>query len=323
MRILVTGAAGFIGSHLCDFLLSAGETVVGLDNFDPHYPRKVKEKNLSSAILNPHFTLAEEDITDMDAMEQLFNQHRPQGVVHLAAQVGSRQSLHNPLPYYRVNIEGTHIVFNCCRQDKIRHLVMASTSTVYQDHPAGLLSEESSEVCPKTPYAISKLANEHMGKILSKESGIPVTVLRIFSTYGPRQRPDLAIHTFFRQIYRGKPIRAFAPEGSVRDYIYIQDCVRAIYAALKTPNGYRTINVGSGQGTSLPSLLELIFEVTGMKVAINKASGLNGELRGGVAAISRARNMLSFVPQFDLKQGITEFFHWYNVQDRASGVNNV
>jgi UDP-glucuronate 4-epimerase len=174
-----------------------------------------------------------------------------------------------------------------------------------------------------TPYAISKLTNESMGRLVAEGSTIPITVLRIFSTYGPRQRPDLAIHTFFRDMYQGKPINAFAPEGAVRDYIYIKDCVRAIYAAIQTPNRFRTINVASGQGTSLTSLLKTISEISGIRGAINQTPSLGCELRGGVAAISRAQNMLSFSPQYDLKQGITEFYHWFRQQVDESGANIV
>ncbi len=311
MKIIVTGAAGFIGSNVCDYLLKNNEHVIGIDNFTNNYDTQIKENNIAEARINKNFKFYQADITDQNKIERIFMEEAADAVIHLAATVGSRRSMFNPIKYYGINIIGTQNIIDACISSSISNIVMTSSSTIYKDTKDGVYIEGISKEEPKTPYGVTKFMNEYMAKVSCSSHNLNITMLRVFNCYGPRQRPELAIHKFVELIFNGKPIDIFNEDKSVRDYVFVYDCASAILRAIKTSSGYRLFNVGSGRGISLPVLVETISDVVGKKAVINKVPRPVGDNKGGVADITKAKQLLGFEPEYGLKKGIKNFYDWF------------
>ena len=314
MRVLVTGAAGFIGSHLSERLVARGDDVVGLDNFDPFYPRAVKERNLAQLVPSPRFTLVSGDLRTPADLERALAAARPDAVVHLAALAGVRPSLADPVRYNDVNVLGTVRVTEAARAHGVRRIVFASSSSVY-----GLDSEppfKESDPClhPVSPYASTKRAGE-LGLFTAHHLyGLDVTCLRFFTVYGPRQRPDLAIHKFASLILAGQPIELFGDGATSRDYTWVDDIIDGVVAAIDQQGSgapaFRIYNLGGSRTTSLLRLVELLSDAIGRKPEIEWKAEQPGDMKRTLADVSLANKELGYAPRVPIEEGIARFVAW-------------
>lgn len=311
-RVLVTGAAGFIGSHVCEALLAQGDEVVGVDNFDPFYPRPVKERNLETVRRAAGFSFLEADIArqalPLDGISVIF---------HLAARPGVRPSLEDPASYSETNITGTVRVFEAARRAGIRRVVFGSSSSVYGNATPAPFAEDAPAAWPISPYAASKRAGELMAQAFAHLYGMQIACLRFFTVYGPRQRPDLAIHRFTDLIARGQPVRMHGDGSSERDYTYITDCVDGVLAAAEWTARPRfggvaePINIGGGARVRLDRLIEVIGRTLGREVKIERHPDQPGDVRLTDADLHRAGRELGFRPKVGIEEGIRQFVRWY------------
>ena len=310
--ILVTGAAGFIGSHLVDALLSRGESVVGFDNFDPYYPAAVKQSNLAQARQNSRFALVEGDLRDRASLERLFAEHDISRVAHLAAKAGVRPSIANPVAYVEHNLTGTTTLLEVAavHSERLKQFVFASSSSVYGDTTDVPFREDAPTDQPASPYAATKKAGELICFTYHHLTGIPVTCLRFFTVYGPRQRPDLAIHKFARLILAGKPLPLYGDGSTSRDYTFVEDTIAGVIAALDRPQGYRIYNLGRGEPISLLDLVRHIETAFDCKAQIDWQPLQAGDVTITYADISRARADLGYDPQTSFAEGIQRFAAW-------------
>lgn len=309
-KVLVTGAAGFIGSHLTDTLLGRGDTVIGLDEFNDYYAPAVKRGNLAGALAHPQFTLVEADICDEAALRAVFEQHRPEVVVHLAARAGVRPSLQDPNLYHRVNVIGGQHILDACRDFAVQNLVFASSSSVYGGSKAVPFKETDPVMRPVSPYAATKRMNELQAHVYSHIYGLNVTMLRFFTVYGPRQRPDMAIHKFTRGILAGKPLPFFGDGGTQRDYTYIDDIIDGVVRSVDRPFRYEIFNLGESHTTSLSELVALIEKHTGRQAVLDRQPMQPGDVEITYADVAHAREMLGYCPRFTMDEGIARFVHW-------------
>lgn len=314
--ILLTGAAGFIGSHVAERLLSRGDTVVGLDNFDPFYPRAVKARNLSGVEAHPRFRLVEADIRDADAVLSTFAEHRPDRVIHLAAKAGVRPSLENPRSYVETNLQGTVNLLLACQRFPAAHFVFASSSSVYGDASKVPFAESDRTDEPASPYAATKKAGELLCFTYHRLLGMPVACLRFFTVFGPRQRPDLAINKFVRLIEAGEPVPFFGDGTTSRDYTYVDDTVDGVLAALDRPDGYQIYNLGRSNPVSLREMVETIERVVGKPALIDRQPDQPGDVRTTYADSSRAREQLGYEPKVSFEEGIRRFVEWWRDTQR-------
>jgi UDP-glucuronate 4-epimerase len=309
--ILVTGAAGFIGSHLCDTLLSRGDRVVGIDNFNDYYDPAIKEGNVADASRHEQFQLHRTDIRDRDAVARIVSESAPDSVVHLAAQAGVRPSLENPNLYHEVNVIGTQNMLDACRDANVPHAVFASSSSVYgsiRDVPFRESMDVSRII---SPYAATKRMNEMMGNVYHDIYGLKITFLRFFTVYGPRQRPDMAIHKFMRLIDAGEAVPMYGDGSTYRDYTYITDIVDGVMRAVDTPLDYEILNLGESQTTSLIQLIELIGDALGKTPRIDRFPMQPGDVRETFADIARARKTLAYNPSTTMEEGIRRQAAWF------------
>lgn len=318
MSILVTGTAGFIGSHLTRALLDAGEEVVGLDSFDPFYDPALKEANLREATRSAagdaagRFHLVRGDIRDPWAWAQV-----PEGVsavVHLAARAGVRPSILEPALYADVNVTGTQRVLDFMRERGVGSLVFASSSSVYGNSPTVPFSESAPVLEPISPYAATKVAGELLCRTAHHLDGISVLAARLFTVYGPRQRPDLAIHKFARLLAAGRAIPRFGDGTTARDYTYVDDLVRGLTAALALvrdrPGLFEVVNLGSDRPVTLNELIQALGEAMGVEPAIEELPPQPGDVERTWADISRARALLGYEPRTPFREGIARFVAW-------------
>jgi len=310
-KLLITGAAGFIGYTLVDRLLARGDTVVGLDNFNDYYDPAIKRSNIEKALKRKEFFLHELDVCDETPFMALVDGERPDVIVHLAARAGVRPSLQNPNLYHRVNVIGSQHVLDACREFKPSHLVFASSSSVYGGCTEVPFDEENPVSRPISPYAATKRMNELMGHVYSHTYGLNVTMLRFFTVYGPRQRPDMAIHKFTRLIDEGKPVPRFGDGSTRRDYTYIDDCIDGVIKAIDTPFRYEIFNLGENRTTRLQELIELIAKHVGKAPVIDAQPMQPGDVTITCANIDKARRMLGYNPQTGMDEGIRRFVAWY------------
>ena len=310
-RVLVTGAAGFIGSHLTDALLARGDEVLGLDEFNDYYDPAVKRGNLAGALAQPGFALVEADICDEAALRAAFERFRPEVVVHLAARAGVRPSLQDPNLYHRVNVVGGQHILDACRDFGPSHLVFASSSSVYGGSTAVPFTEEDPVMRPISPYAATKRMNELQAHVYSHLYGLHVTMLRFFTVYGPRQRPDMAIHKFTRNLLRGEPIPVFGDGSTRRDYTYIDDIVQGLLGCVDTPLRYEILNLGESRTTTLAELVEMVARHAGRPAVIDRRPVQPGDVEITYADISRARRLVGYAPRFEMDEGIRRFVAWY------------
>lgn len=313
-RILVTGAAGFIGSHLCEALLARGDAVIGLDNFNDYYDPAIKRRNIAGLPASGRFTLYERDICDEAALLDLFARERPDVVVHLAARAGVRPSIQDPNLYHRVNVMGGQHVLDACRRYPVSHLVFASSSSVYGGSTDVPFRETDPVARPVSPYAATKRMNELQAHVYSHLYGLHVTMLRFFTVYGPRQRPDMAVHQFTRRIFEGAPVPMFGDGTSQRDYTYIDDIIDGVLRCVDTPFRYEIFNLGESRTTRLRDLITLIEKCVGKPARIDVQPPQPGDVPVTYADITHARTLLGYNPRFEMEAGIARFVEWYREQ---------
>jgi UDP-glucuronate 4-epimerase len=319
MQVLVTGAAGFIGSNLAERLRERGDTVVGLDCFDAFYPRAVKERNLARLRGDSGFRLIDGDLRNPAQVTEAVR--GVDAVVHLAALAGVRPSLLDPFRFYDVNVMGTLQLFEACRARDLRRIVFGSSSSVY-----GLDSQvpfRESDPCqtPLSPYAATKRAGELLAWNSHHLHGLSVTALRFFTVYGPRQRPDLAIHKFTKLIAAGQPIELFGDGSTSRDYTWVGDIVDGIIAALDQQGRdaaptYRVYNLGGSQTTSLRELVDMIAAALGRAPVIDWKPEQPGDMKRTLADVSRAQKELGYAPKMPIAEGIPRFVAWWRGENQ-------
>ena len=310
MNILVTGAAGFIGSHLCEKLLVDGNTVVGFDNFDPFYERTIKENNLKTSISNGSFNLVEGDIRDTESVEKLFNENTFEVVVHLAAKAGVRPSIKDPIVYYKVNVLGTLNILEMMKKNDIKRLVFASSSSVYGDSPDVPYNETMNVNNPISPYAATKIAAEIPCYNYRHLYNISATCLRFFTVYGPRQRPEMAIAKFVKKAYEGDLISIYGDGSSLRDFTYIEDIIQGVVASIDRDLGFEIINIGESETIDLNTLLELIKELTGCGLKTEHLPMQPGDVIKTFANIDKAKQLLDYAPVTSVREGLKKFISW-------------
>lgn len=313
-KVLVTGAAGFIGSHLAEALLARGDTVVGLDEFNNYYDPAIKRKNIAEALKSPRYQMVEADICDEAALRAVFENERPDVVVHLAARAGVRPSLQDPNLYHRVNVIGGQHILDACRDYKPSHLVFASSSSVYGGSTAVPFTETDPVMRPISPYAATKRMNELQGHVYSHIYGVNVTMLRFFTVYGPRQRPDMAIRMFVQNLIEGKPIPMFGDGSTRRDYTYIDDIIDGVVRCVDRPFPYEIFNLGESHTTSLAELIELVAKHVGKPAVIDRRALQPGDVEITYADVSHARELLGYAPRFSMDEGIQRFVAWYRAE---------
>ena len=313
MNFLVTGGAGFIGSHVCERLLNAGHAVWSLDDLNTFYNPAIKERNLAELrALGKAFTFVAGDLTERGALDVLFERVKFDQVVHLAARAGVRPSLMEPALYQRVNVEGTVNVLEAARTRGVKKITIASSSSVYGVNAKVPFSESDPIFSAISPYAASKLACEALGHVYHHVYGMDVAMLRFFTVYGPRQRPDLAIHKFAQLITAGKPIPVFGDGSTARDYTYVTDTVDGVIACTEREFGFEIFNLGESQTVKLHYLIELLEKSLGKKAVIDRQPVQPGDVPITFANIEKARKKLSYNPRVKIEEGIPKFVEWFN-----------
>lgn len=311
MHHFVTGGAGFIGSHLIERLLDEGHQITCLDNFNDYYDPAIKRKNIEKASRNPRYQLIEANILDEKTLDEIFNQNKFDTVVHLAARAGVRPSVENPQLYQEVNIRGTMNLLELAKEKGIEKFVMASSSSVYGNNKKVPFSEEDSVDNPISPYAATKKACELIGYTYSALYNISVTCLRFFTVYGPRQRPDMAIHKFTNLIAQNLEIPVFGDGTAQRDFTYYTDIIDGLVASIERCNGYNVYNLGESRVVQLMELVALIEKNLGKKAKINWLPAQPGDVKITYADISKAKNELDYNPQVAIEYGVSQFVKWY------------
>lgn len=311
-KVLVTGGSGFIGSHLCERLLKEGYFVINLDNFNNYYDPKIKWRNIEEALTSQNYALYVGDIRDNKILDQISEeQGKIDMVCHLAAMAGVRNSLKDPVEYVSVDIGGTVNMLEFARRNEVEKFVFASSSSVYGKNSKVPFSEDDPLEGQVSPYATAKRAGELYCQTYSEIYNIPVVALRFFTVYGPRQRPEMAIHLFTKLIMEGKPIPVFGDGSTARDYTYIDDIVDGVYRAmLYDTTRFEIFNLGNSETVKLSELIEIIEKVTGRKSIINRKPMQLGDVEITHASTRKANSLLSYCASEDLKNGIMAFVGW-------------
>lgn len=311
MRLLVTGGAGFIGSHLCERLIQNGHQVVCLDNFDPYYDPHIKRNNIQSLNSHPHFKLIEGNILNRRLLKNIFSEDTFDSVVHLAARAGVRPSIQKPLLYEKVNIQGTVCLLEMSVKYNVSRFILASSSSVYGKQKKVPFSEDDPVDHPISPYAATKKACELVAFTYHSLYQLPVSCLRFFTVYGPRQRPDMAIHKFTKCLFDGKLIPLFGDGKSRRDYTYISDIIDGVENAIRECQDYHIYNLGESKTIELMDLIHLLEESSGQVAKIKWLPNQPGDVPITYADISRARHDLAYHPKVTIEEGIPKFIEWY------------
>jgi len=311
MIILLTGGAGFIGSNLGDMLLAQGHFVICVDNFDDFYATSIKRMNIRAAVSSPDYLLVEGDIRDQNLLENIFKKHKPDIVIHLAARAGVRPSLLNPGLYYDVNLNGTLSVLEAMRKHKVKKMIMASSSSVYGNNLKTPFSELDNVDYPISPYAASKKAAELLCHTYSYLYGFDIFCMRLFTVYGPRQRPEMAIHQFVRKIVKGETIQLYGDGSSQRDYTYVEDIIQGLLAATDKLKGFEIINLGESQTISLIDLIKSIETILEKKAIIEWKPNQAGDVDITYADISKAQKILNYKPEYSVQKGLLGFVEWF------------
>lgn len=312
MNFLVTGGAGFIGSHVCERLLNSGHSVWAFDDLNPFYDPQLKRRNLRDiqSLAKP-FEFIHGDLTDRAAVSELFTATRFDQVIHLAARAGVRPSLAEPALYQRVNVEGTVNILEAARHRGIPKIIIASSSSVYGVNSKVPFSETDPIFSAISPYAASKLACEALGHVYHHVYGLEIVMLRFFTVYGPRQRPDLAIRKFASLISSGKAIPVFGDGSTARDYTYINDILDGIMACAERKFGYEIFNLGESETVKLSRLIELLENALGKRAVLERQPTQPGDVPLTCADISKARSLLGYNPRTKIDQGIPLFVDWF------------
>ncbi len=313
---IITGGAGFIGSHLVDRLLAEGGwRVTVIDNFDPFYPRTVKEANMAAHLDHPDYRFIEGDILEDTTLDTAFDGEGAV-VVHIAARAGVRPSIADPIGYHRVNVTGTLKLLERARCSNVEHFVFASSSSVYGVDPNVPWKEKERGIQPISPYAATKLAAEGFAQVYAHLHGMKVTALRFFTVYGPRQRPDLAIHQFFRKIAAGAPIQQFGDGSTRRDYTFIADIISGVRGAIDRQQGgpFEIYNLGNSDTIMLRELIAAIENELGKKALIERQPEQPGDVPQTFADVSKAGAHFGYAPSTSIHEGLTLFHGWFAQQ---------
>jgi len=309
MKVLVTGAAGFIGSHLCERLLRDGRQVLGVDNFDDFYDPQIKRRNIADCLKNDNFELVEADIRDRAAMNDVI----ASGVdiiVHFAARAGVRPSIDQPLLYADVNVNGTMVLLEAAKEQRTGKFIFGSSSSVYGNNKKVPFSEDDNVDFPISPYAATKKAGELICHTYHHLYGMSVTCLRYFTVYGPRQRPDLAIHKFARLIGQGKPISIYGDGTMSRDFTYIDDIIEGTVAAMEKCGGFHIYNLGESRPITVNDLVAEIEKALGKKAIKEYVPPQPGDVERTYADVIKAVNELGYNPSTNIADGLARFVAW-------------
>ena len=317
MKILVTGAAGFIGSTLVEALLRRGDAAVGLDNFDEYYDPARKRANLASFRDHPRLTFYQADIRDGDRMQQIVSEHRPDALAHLAAMAGVRYSIGRAPLYADVNVRGSINVLEAARKVGVPHFVFASTSSVYGQTRRIPFRETAACNLPLAPYPATKKAGEVMGHTYHHLHNMSFTALRFFSVYGPRGRPDMMPYMVMQRTLSGEPIQLYDAGRMRRDWTYVDDIVAGVLAALDKPLGYEVINLGRGEPVWMSDFVEIIQALIGRPAVVSTPPAPPSEPKVNFADISKARRHLGYDPQTSVRDGLARMWEWYQRQAMA------
>lgn len=309
MKILVTGGAGFIGSHLCEALLKKGEEVIIIDDFNDFYNPKLKEQNINK--IKTKVRLYRTDIRNASELNVIVKKEKPEKIVHLAARAGVRPSMENPNLYEEVNVKGTLNLLEAARTNNVRQFIFGSSSSVYGIRNNGPFSEEEKTDSQISVYGATKKAGEVLCHSYAHAYRLPTTCLRFFTVYGPRQRPDLAIHKFTRLIMENQEVPMFGDGTTMRDYTYVGDIVDGILKALTKEFPYEIINLGNNKPITLKVLISHIEKATGKKAKVKKLPDQLGDVPLTYANISKAKNLLGWKPETPFEEGLKRFVEWF------------
>ncbi|MBK9283201.1 MAG: GDP-mannose 4,6-dehydratase [Sphingobacteriaceae bacterium] len=319
MNILITGVAGFIGSSLAEKLVELGHSVFGVDNFDTFYKKETKLSNLHNLMQSANFTFLEGDICNKELYKNKIFKHIDI-VVHLAARAGVRPSLEIPDKYYESNAIGTIELLEFAKREKIKRFIFASSSSVYGKNPNSPWKEDS-ELMPISPYAASKISAESIGKVYAHLYNIQFIALRFFTVYGPKQRPDLAIHKFFHKIYNDQAIDFYGDGKTYRDYTYIDDIIHGLIGALfseELNENFMCFNLGNNKQISLAELVTNIEKIIGKKAILNYLPEQQGDVRSTCADINNSAKYLKYNPKTAIEEGLQSFNKWYLTQNKIN-----
>lgn len=315
MTYLITGGAGFVGSHVVDALLARGEQVIAVDNFNTYYDPARKRRNVAQALKHPNYTLVEADIRDAAAMEDLFASYRPRRIAHLAAMAGPRPSIENPALYEAVNVAGTVNLLELARRHEVQNFVFASTSSVYGETKKLPFEESDPTDRPLSPYAATKKAGEVLAYTFHRLYGMPTTVVRFFTVYGPRGRPDMTPFLFVDKMVRKQPLVLFnGGENLYRDYTYVDDIVAGVVAALDAGLAYEIVNLGNSQPVLLRDFVATLERITGYDALIQAVPLPQTDPPITYADTSKARRLLGYDPHTTYEVGLERFWEWYQIE---------
>lgn len=315
--ILVTGAAGFIGSHTASKLLKSNYQVIGLDEINDYYDQSWKEANVEELLKNPNFSFFKTDIRALEALESVANNNQIDVIVHLAARAGVRPSIEQPLLYEEVNVRGTLNLLETAKKHSIKQFVFASSSSVYGNQSKVPFSESDPVNEPISPYAATKKAGEMLCHTYSHLYGINCICLRFFTVYGPNGRPDMAPYMFTKAILEGSRIKKFGTGESMRDYTYIDDIVAGIVTSVELDRKFEIINLGNSQPISLNEFIATLEKITDLKMLIEQLPMQAGDVLKTYADISKAKNLLSYEPKTSFEEGLAKFVEWYKLKRLA------
>lgn len=319
MTILVTGAAGFIGSHVMERLLHEGYDVVGLDNFDPYYSDELKLRNIENSANHPHCTFYTIDIRDSDALRNIFSRHPIETVIHLAAKAGVRPSFEHPSDYADVNVRGTLTLFEAMRTASVKKVLFASSSSVYGNQSKLPFSEDDPVSHPISPYAATKRAGELLCHTYHSAYAWDIWCLRFFTVYGPRQRPEMAIAKFLAACRNGRTVTLYGDGSMMRDFTYIEDIVDGLTNALSNLRGYEIVNLGGAHAYRLNELVDTIRNVSSRELDIEYADVPPGDVLRTVADTKKASRLISYNPRYTLEQGISLQWNWMQKENDVKG----
>jgi len=311
MKIIVTGGAGFIGSHLTTALLERGEQVVVIDNFNDFYDPALKRENIALFASNPGFKLYEADIRDTEVIASIFRDEKPDAVCHLAARAGVRPSIELPVLYEQVNCLGTLNLLEAARKCGTPNFVFASSSSVYGINSKVPFSELDQVTCPISPYATTKRAGELMCYTYSHLYKLPVTCLRFFTVYGERGRPDMAVAKFTKLICEGSGIEVYGDGSAQRDFTYVSDIVDGVVNAIYRPSAYEIINIGGANTIDVKRLIELIETALGVKASVRYGEIMPGDVPITYADVTKAKKLLGFSPKVRIEEGVQRYVKWF------------
>ena len=311
MKILITGGAGFIGSHLAGRLLEEGKEVVVLDDFNDYYNPKWKEENIEAYKKNKNFKLFRGDILDETLVDEILKTERVETIIHLAARAGVRPSMQNPALYQKVNVEGTKVILEAARKHGIKNIILASSSSVYGNQKKMPCSEDDSVDNPASPYAATKREMELLAKTYHNLYSTNIACLRFFTVYGEGGRPDMALYIFMEKIANGEEIQKFGDGSSMRDYTYIGDIVDGITRCIGKNFGYEIINLGNNSPVSLNDFIAAIEKATEKKAKIKEMPKQEGDVEKTWADIAKAKRLLGWEPKTLLEENLAKIVLWY------------